>query len=141
VEYADRYCGAAADEQYGYSYNKKYKNYNPLGGDCANFASQFSMKEANSSRPEHGGMKKTEAKHGQRPCFQQLHALQRQRFINRKRYLQSSFQSFIQASAGDYIAYEKKGKVVHISVVTGADSKGYTWSTATIQTDTESRGI
>lgn len=27
---------------------------------------------------------------------------------------------------GDYIAYEKKGKVIHVSVVTGADSKGYT---------------
>ena len=27
---------------------------------------------------------------------------------------------------GDYIAYERKGKVCHISVVTGADSKGYT---------------
>ena len=26
---------------------------------------------------------------------------------------------------GDIIAYEKKGKVVHISVVTGADSRGY----------------
>ncbi|MDK2919909.1 MAG: hypothetical protein PWQ37_2642 [Candidatus Petromonas sp.] len=28
---------------------------------------------------------------------------------------------------GDFIAYEKNGKVTHISVVTGADSKGYTY--------------
>lgn len=41
VEYADKYCGAAASEEYRYSYNKKYKDYNPLGGDCANFASQI----------------------------------------------------------------------------------------------------
>jgi NMD protein affecting ribosome stability and mRNA decay len=27
---------------------------------------------------------------------------------------------------GDIVAYEKKGKITHISVVTGADSKGYT---------------
>ncbi|NLV63999.1 MAG: amidase domain-containing protein, partial [Clostridiaceae bacterium] len=26
---------------------------------------------------------------------------------------------------GDIVGYEKKGKVVHISVVTGADSRGY----------------
>jgi len=26
---------------------------------------------------------------------------------------------------GDYVAYEKKGKVTHISVVSGQDSKGY----------------
>ena len=26
---------------------------------------------------------------------------------------------------GDFVAYEKKGEIVHISVVTGADSKGY----------------
>lgn len=27
---------------------------------------------------------------------------------------------------GDFVAYEKKGDVIHISMVTGADSKGYT---------------
>jgi len=27
--------------------------------------------------------------------------------------------------AGDYIAYEEKGEIAHISIVTGADSKGY----------------
>ena len=26
---------------------------------------------------------------------------------------------------GDFVAYEKGGKIVHISVVTGLDSKGY----------------
>lgn len=40
VEYADKYCGAASDGENGYRYNPKYRNYNPLGGDCANFASQ-----------------------------------------------------------------------------------------------------
>ena len=31
VRYAKKYCN---------SFNPKYKNYNPLGGDCANFVSQ-----------------------------------------------------------------------------------------------------
>ena len=41
VEYADQYCGAASEEQYGFKYNRKYRDYNPQGGDCANFASQI----------------------------------------------------------------------------------------------------
>jgi hypothetical protein len=40
VKYLNEYCGAASEEKYGYSYNKKYRNYNSTGGDCANFASQ-----------------------------------------------------------------------------------------------------
>ena len=41
VKYADEFCGAASEEQYGLKYNKKYRDYNPQGGDCANFASQI----------------------------------------------------------------------------------------------------
>lgn len=40
VEYADLYCGASDNEEYYFRYNKDYKNYNSIGGDCANFASQ-----------------------------------------------------------------------------------------------------
>src|SRR5690554_7428828 len=52
VEYADKYCGAA-NPAGDYAYNKNYKNYNPLGGDCANYASQVLH--------EGGGFKKTYA--------------------------------------------------------------------------------
>ena len=41
IEYAHRYCGAAADEEYGLKFNPKYKDFNGDGGDCANFASQI----------------------------------------------------------------------------------------------------
>lgn len=41
IEYADKYCGTASNGEYGYKYNKKYRNYNSQGGDCANFASQI----------------------------------------------------------------------------------------------------
>lgn len=40
VEYADQYAGAAAAPDSGFPYNRAYKNYNYLGGDCTNYASQ-----------------------------------------------------------------------------------------------------
>ena len=39
VEYADKYCGTSDKEEY-FLYITKIQNYNGLGGDCANFASQ-----------------------------------------------------------------------------------------------------
>ena len=41
IEYAHRYCGAAADEEFGLKFNTKYRDFNCDGGDCANFASQI----------------------------------------------------------------------------------------------------
>ena len=38
IEYAHRYCGAAADEEFGLKFNTKYRDFNCDGGDCANFA-------------------------------------------------------------------------------------------------------
>lgn len=126
VEYADRYCGAAADETYDYSYNKKYKDYNPLGGDCANFASQILF--------EGGKFKKTGAwnytKDGSKSWVNAQSFKDymlnsgRASLIARGTYNQVLKASF-KLLPGDFVAYEKKGKVTHISVVTGADSKGY----------------
>ena len=41
VEYAKMYCGSATEPEFEFKYNKKYRNFNPEGGDCANFASQI----------------------------------------------------------------------------------------------------
>jgi len=127
VEYSDRYCGAAGEEKYGFSYNKKYKNYNPLGGDCTNFASQILF--------EGGKFRKTGAwnydKDGSR-AWVNAHAFKdfmlysgRASLISYGSY-NKVFKSSYKLLPGDIIAYEKKGKVKHISIVTGADSKGYT---------------
>lgn len=126
VEYADRYCGAASTEEFGYSYNKKYKDYNPLGGDCANFASQILF--------EGGKFKKTGTwnyiKDGNKSwvnaqAFKDFMVNSgRASVIARGKYNQV-FKASFKLLPGDFIAYEKKGKVTHISVVTGADSKGY----------------
>lgn len=127
VQYADQYCGVAADEEYGFSYNKKYKDYNPLGGDCANFASQVLYEGAKFKK---NGTWKYE-KDGSK-AWVNAHAFNsymlnsnRASLIARGSYNKVFKESF-KLLPGDYVAYEKKGKVTHISVVTGADSKGYT---------------
>lgn len=126
VEYADRYCGAASSGENDYAYNKKYKNYNALGGDCANFASQIFH--------EGGKFRKTGSwnyqKDGSRAW---LNAQGLKDFmVNSGRgslIASGSYNKVLPLSykllPGDLVAYAKKGKVAHVSVVTGADSRGY----------------
>lgn len=127
VEYADKYCGTASDGQNGYKYNKKYGDFNPQGGDCANFASQILH--------EGGKFRKTGAWNFSRGAGTKAW-LNAQGF---KDYMVGSGRASVIASGnynkvykasyklqpGDFVAYEKKGRITHISVVTGADTKGY----------------
>ncbi len=126
VEYADRYCGAAANEEYGYSYNKKYKDYNPLGGDCANFASQVLFEGGNFKKTYSWKYEKDGSKawvNAQAFTDNILYS-GRGSLIARGSYNKVFKESF-KLLPGDFVAYEKKGKITHVSVVTGADSKGY----------------
>lgn len=127
VVYADKYCGTASDGQNGYKYNKKYGDFNPQGGDCANFASQI-LHEGGKFRKN--GTWNFEGGGGTKAW------LNAQGFKN---YMVGSGRASVIASGnynkvykasykllpGDFVAYEKKGRITHISVVTGADSKGY----------------
>lgn len=126
VEYADHYCGAAADEEFGFSYNKNYRDYNPLGGDCANFASQILF--------EGGKFKKNGTwnyiKDGSKSwvnaqSFKDYMINSKRASLIAKGTYNQVFKASFKLLPGDFVAYEKKGKVTHISVVTGADSKGY----------------
>lgn len=126
VEYADLYCGASDNEEYYFRYNTEYKNYNSLGGDCANFASQVLYE---------GGFKKNAAwnydKDGSRAWVNAQGFKDYLLYSGRgSRIIHGTYDKVLKLSykllPGDIIAYEKKGKVVHISVVTGADSRGYT---------------
>lgn len=126
VEYADRYCGAAADEEFGFSYNEKYRDYNPLGGDCANFASQILF--------EGGKFKKNRTwnytKDGSKAwvnaqAFKDYMLNSGRASLIAKGTYNQVFKASFKLLPGDFVAYEKKGKITHISVVTGADSKGY----------------
>ncbi|OPJ57013.1 amidase domain-containing protein [Alkalithermobacter paradoxus] len=127
VKYADQYSGAASDEEYGFKYNNKYKNYNPLGGDCANFASQILY--------EGGKFRKTSTwnydSSGGSKAWVNAQAFKNY-MINSGRasvIAYGTYDKVYKASykllPGDFVAYEKNGKITHISVATGADSKGY----------------
>ncbi|SHJ79298.1 amidase domain-containing protein [Paramaledivibacter caminithermalis] len=126
VEYADRFCGAAADEEYGFNYNKKYINYNPLGGDCANFASQIlyeggKFRQTYTWKYDKGGSK----------AWVNAQAFKDYMIYSGRasKIAYGTYEQVYKASykllPGDFVAYQKKGKITHISVVTGADSKGY----------------
>lgn len=127
VEYANQYCGAASQEQNEFKYNKKYRDYNPKGGDCANFASQilfeggkfrkssawnYDAKGATGPWLNAGGFKNYMLYSGRASLIS---------YGNYEKVYKNSYKLL----PGDFIAYEKKGDIIHISVVTGADSKGY----------------
>lgn len=125
VEYADLYCGASDNEEYYFRYNTEYKNYNSIGGDCTNFASQVLHE---------GGFKKTGGwnyqKDGSRAWVNAQGFKDYLIYSGRGSLIvYGTYDKVIRLSykllPGDIIAYEKKGKVAHIAVVSGADSRGY----------------
>lgn len=128
LNYANQYCGIAAEEKYGFKYNRSYRNYNPEGGDCANFASQmlfeggefrknftwnYNSKDATRSWLNADGLKNYMIYSGRASVVA---------YGNYEKVYKESYNLL----PGDFVAYEKKGDVTHISVVTGADSRGYT---------------
>lgn len=127
VEYAAKYCGAASEEKYGFKYNKKYRNYNSQGGDCANFASQI-LHEGGKFRKNHSW---NYNKGGATRAWVNADGFKSYMLYSGRASLiaQGSYEKVYKASykllPGDFVAYEKKGDITHISVVTGADSKGY----------------
>ena len=127
IDYAHKYCGVSPDDDYLFKYNKAYKNFNPDGGDCANFASQILH--------EGGGFKKggawnycgrdgTKAWVNAQAFKNHMVHSGRASYVARGKY-QEVYKAAYKLRPGDFVAYEKKGKIVHISTVTGLDSKGY----------------
>lgn len=127
IDYAHTYCGKASKSKIGFDYNKNYTNFNPQGGDCANFASQILF--------EGGGFKKNKE-------WNYIDGEGTKAWINAgafKNYMVKSGRASCLAKGkysevykeaynlrpGDFIAYEKNGRITHISTVTGLDSKGY----------------
>lgn len=127
VEYGKMYCGAASDGKNNFKYNKKYRDYNPMGGDCANFASQMLH--------EGGKFKKNHAWNydmgGATRAWVNADGFKNYMIGSGRASLiaYGSYEKVCKASyklqPGDFVAYERKNDIVHISMVTGADSKGY----------------
>ena len=127
IEYADEFCGAASDLKYDFKYNKKYRDYNPQGGDCANFASQILFEGAK--------FRKNSAwnydKNGATKAWLNADGFKNYMLYSGRASLiaYGSYDKVYKASykllPGDFVAYEQKNDITHISVVTGADSRGY----------------
>ncbi|WP_297423901.1 amidase domain-containing protein [Clostridium sp.] len=127
-EYADRYCGAATLEEYGFKYNKQYRDFNPEGGDCANFASQIlhegaKFKETSGWRYDKGSATGPWVNAGK---FTYYMLNSGRASVIAKGSYEKVYKTSYKLLPGDFVAYEKKGDITHVSVVTGADSKGYT---------------
>ncbi|WP_130807926.1 amidase domain-containing protein [Senegalia massiliensis] len=126
VKYMDKYLGAADNGENNYKYNNKYKDYNSIGGDCANFASQSlfeggQFKKTYSWNYEKDGTKSWVNAQAFKDYIIYSGRSKAIKYGDYSQVLEASYQ----LSKGDIVAYEKKGKVVHICVVSGIDSKGY----------------
>lgn len=126
-EYADRYCGAAEEEIYGFKYNKNYRNFNSEGGDCANFASQI-LHEGGKFRKTGGwnyNKGDVTASWVNADSFKNYWVYSGRASVIAYGTYDKVYKQSYKLLPGDFVAYEKKGDVKHISVVTGADSRGY----------------
>lgn len=123
VQYADKYCGVAWGCGNEHRYNPRFRDYNGVGGDCTNFASQvlreggglkvplFSRVDGLAGHIQYSGRGSLEAKG---PFHRVVKVAQ-----NRP----GGFPAWLKT--GDLIAYQEKGEMAHFAVITGFDSHGY----------------
>lgn len=127
VDYAMKYCGAATLPEYEYKYNNKYRNFNCEGGDCANFASQILHEGGSFKKNSTWNYSKGSATgpwiNADKFTYYMLNS-GRASVIAHGNY-EKVYKASYKLLPGDFVAYEKKGDITHISVVTAADSKGY----------------
>lgn len=128
VEYADKYCGANYYLEAGYKYNKKYRNFSDMGGDCANFASQaLSDSEGGGLRMGNGWLYKrgeTSAAWVNAGAFTYNMLYSGRAKLAAKGKYQKVVNYTKSLSPGDIVCYERKGDIVHVSIVTAIDSAG-----------------
>lgn len=127
IEYAHRYCGAAADEEFGLKFNTKYRDFNCDGGDCANFASQIMYESGKFKKNaiwnyENGNA--TKAWVNAQGFKNYIVNSGRGSYISKGSY-EEVYREAYNLRPGDFVGYEKKGRITHVSTVTGFDSKGY----------------
>ncbi|ONI44813.1 amidase domain-containing protein [Candidatus Epulonipiscioides gigas] len=125
IEYAHAYCGIGEGENM-FKYNKNYMDCNPLGGDCANFASQIMY--------ESGAFKKNKIwNYTHEGTKTWVNAQELSRYLlnsgRGNQIARGSYEKVYKAAfkmrPGDIVAYEKNDRITHVSTVTALDSKGY----------------
>ncbi|MGL5348031.1 MAG: amidase domain-containing protein [Peptostreptococcaceae bacterium] len=127
IQYAHQYCGAAADEEYGFKFNPNYKDFNPEGGDCANFASQIMFESGRFKKNSiwnYSAGDGTKAWVNAQAFKNYILNSGRGSLVARGSY-QDVYKQAYSLRPGDFVGYEKGGRITHVSTVTGLDSKGY----------------
>ena len=127
IQYAHQFCGAAADEEYGFKFNPNYKDFNPEGGDCANFASQIMFESGRFKKNSiwnYSAGDGTKAWVNAQSFKNYILNSGRGSLVARGSY-QDVYKQAYSLIPGDFVGYEKGGRITHVSTVTGVDSKGY----------------
>ena len=127
IDYAHRYCGVSTEEEYEFKFNKEYKNFNPDGGDCANFASQIMYESGRFKKNSiwnYNNRDGTKAWVNAQGFKNYILNSGRGSLICKGSYEETYKESY-NLRPGDFVAYEKGGRITHVSTVTGMDSKGY----------------
>lgn len=127
IDYAHKYCGVSYDENFTFKYNSEYKNHNPDGGDCANFASQILYEGKvfkKNSTWNYYNKNGTKAWLNAQGFKNYMVDSKRASYIAKGSY-DKVYKAAFNMRPGDFVAYERKGRITHISTVTGLDSKGY----------------
>ncbi|MGE5588556.1 MAG: amidase domain-containing protein [Clostridia bacterium] len=141
VAYADEYCGSAWGCGNDGEYNPRYKDFTGLGGDCTNFVSQVL------GDLDAGGLPMDWTWHytfsgpgaGASRAWAQAEALVGFLITSGRavRIARGTYPDVVAPSErfphgpiavlgpGDVIAYEERGRIEHLAVVTGTDSHGY----------------
>ncbi|MDW8800885.1 amidase domain-containing protein [Clostridium sp. A1-XYC3] len=142
VQYADKYCGAAWGSGNDFKYNKKYKDFNGIGGDCTNYASQvLGDKEAGALPMDsawHCEYSKAGNNQGTVAWVNADGLKDYLRYSGTGSVIGKGTFSELTASTlqfangivqrlqlADLVCYEKKGTTDHFAVITGWDSHGY----------------
>lgn len=127
IDYAHKYCGVSVDDEYEFKFNKNYKNFNPDGGDCANFASQIMYESGRFKKNSiwnYNNRDGTKAWVNAQGFKNYILNSGRGSLIIKGSY-EEIYKEAYNLRPGDFVAYEKGGRITHVSTVTGLDTKGY----------------
>lgn len=143
VEYADKYCGSAWGSGNNYKYNKLYRDFTGIGGDCTNFVSQVLGDKKEGGGLHFGGgwhceYNKYGGSQGSRAwvnadglrdylIYSGRGSLIKKGTFKELAYVNeySPVPAVDRLQLGDVVAYQKKNDIDHFGVITGRDSKGY----------------
>ncbi|MGO0915855.1 amidase domain-containing protein, partial [Clostridioides difficile] len=100
---------------------------NPEGGDCANFASQIMFE---SGRFKKNSIWNYSERAGTKAwvnaqAFKNYALYSGRGSLIAKGSYEEVYKEAYNLRPGDFVGYEKKGRITHVSTVTGLDSRGY----------------